>query len=368
METFMSIGKIMRQRIEYADGIMTDFMLRDGIIEGIMVKPYYYSSKYAEGVEIALDQQQDTRFQRFTFINGCVEQQDVDREYLKVANAYGSYLVSDDAIAQRGDNVKIVCNAGIIKRFNAYSKLVTNDVPCSEFQFRARDKPIVEQALALSEEEYETLHGTEFNRKDLDLAGINRPLTKEEVSKHPVWQLLASNTENLDQYTDIIFNKFRSRYKQEGYDYQSPINNKQMGVNISIALPSPRIQPLMISSIYSVRATGFSSILPVIRVSFSEYNKPIPYEHINYRDRPQKRFRELRELVEPPLESILNILSPIIKKYPQTTKPHLPLDSKIYYGNYLGRSLIIIGLEKDKDKRRNLEREIFSLYLRSSHT
>src|SRR3989344_1384071 len=101
-----------------------------------------------------------------------------------------NYFDFPDGVAYKGDEVKYVPNAQLLLGITPEAKLSQG-------------------ALVLTEAQYSKLKGPTFSRKELEKAGSNYWLTKNQVLKNPVWQAVAGS-ELLEQYADAHFKRYNT--------------------------------------------------------------------------------------------------------------------------------------------------------------
>jgi len=124
-----------------------------------------------------------------------------------------NYFDSPDGVACKGDEVKYVPNAQLLLSITPNAELSNG-------------------ALVLTEKQYDGLLCQTFSRKELQKAGLNEWLTKNQVLNHPVWQAVAGS-ELLEQYADAHFKRYDAK--------------TAMGVYLSSSQDRPTMRTLILN-------------------------------------------------------------------------------------------------------------------------
>lgn len=88
-------------------------------------------------------------------------------------------------------------------------------------------------ALVLPDGAYETLQGTEFTRKSLN---VDEDLTGDEAKSHPIWKEVARDQTLLDAYVDTMFPEMKKKFN---YD-------KNMGIYLENGDEMPTLRALIV--------------------------------------------------------------------------------------------------------------------------
>ena len=103
-----------------------------------------------------------------------------------------NYFDTGDAVVYHPDGrVKIVLDSQTLREITSQSELING-------------------ALVLTEEAYNTLQGEEFEKGKL--GKVNEGLSREDVKAHPIWKVLARDQKLLNDYADYIFTEGKQRF------------------------------------------------------------------------------------------------------------------------------------------------------------
>lgn len=94
-------------------------------------------------------------------------------------------------------------------------KIVLDAQPLREM---TADSQLEHRALVLADGVYESLEGQEFNTRDFESEGII-DLTLDEVMAHPVWQVLARDSDRLEAYVETVFGGMREGRHGKGMSF-----------------------------------------------------------------------------------------------------------------------------------------------------
>ncbi|PIN88482.1 hypothetical protein COU61_04730 [Candidatus Pacearchaeota archaeon CG10_big_fil_rev_8_21_14_0_10_35_13] len=139
-----------------------------------------------------------------------------------------NYFHTGDALIYLPKNVggiRIVHDSQVLRDMNSKSKLVDG-------------------ALSLKGIGISSIQGLEFSKDDLEMMILNKSLTLEQVSNHPLWKVLVrDNNELLGDYSEAFFAHAKTKYN---YD-----------TNMGVYLGSAQSVPIM-RAWYVCRAYGRS--------------------------------------------------------------------------------------------------------------
>jgi hypothetical protein len=123
---------------------------------------------------------------------------DVRNAEAEVRNAWmnNSFDTDDAIIYHPNGDVKIVLDSINLREMTPESK-------------------INHGALVLTYEVYKALPGVEFNEDEI--GKIEYSLSKSEVKHHPIWRLLARDSNLLNDYVDYIFNEYEKRFDDDTF-------------------------------------------------------------------------------------------------------------------------------------------------------
>ncbi len=158
------------------------------------------------------------------------------------------YFDSVDGVAYLDDKIKLSHSVPALVNINPGAKLSNG-------------------ALPLSVGDYGVLSGVEFSRRDLERAGLNRPLSKDGVNAHPIWIFLAEGDKALlREYSASIFSEGKERF---GYD-------EMMGIYLRDEQPeSPVLRAWVVYDLlyfrsYAVGSDSLNDLARLVGVRSSE--------------------------------------------------------------------------------------------------